>query len=169
MFQLNKLSRTVKKRKRIGRGGERGGTSGRGHKGQLARSGPSLPPIFEGGQMQLTRRLPKRGFNNKNFETKYLTVNLRDLERVFKAGDSIDRESLIEHGLIKPANSRRAYLVKVLGTGKLTKKLDVHANNFSKSAIAAIEAQGGKAVALNPINDLTKASDKVVRKTSRKK
>lgn len=146
MFQLNKLARVVKKRKRVGRGGERGGTSGRGHKGQLARSGPSLPPVFEGGQMQLTRRLPKRGFNNKNFETTYLTVNIGELERVFKAGDTVNRESLIEHGLIKPARSRRENLVKVLGTGKLTKKLTVQANAFSKAASDAIEAQGGKVV-----------------------
>lgn len=143
MFQLNKLARTVKKRKRVGRGGERGGTSGRGHKGQLARSGPSLPPIFEGGQMQLTRRLPKRGFNNKNFETSYLIVNLRDLDRAFTAGDTVTRASMIEHGLIKPAVSRRELLVKVLGTGKLSKKLAVEAHAFSKSASAAIEAQGG--------------------------
>lgn len=144
MFQLNKLARTVKKRKRVGRGGERGGTSGRGHKGQLARSGPSLPPIFEGGQMQLTRRLPKRGFNNKNFETTYLIVNIGDLDRVYKAGEAVNKASLIEHGLIKPAMSRKGVsLVKVLGTGKLSKKLVVEAHAFSKSASSAIEAQGG--------------------------
>ncbi len=153
MFQLNKLARIVKKRKRVGRGGKRGGTSGRGHKGQLARSGPSLPPVFEGGQMQLTRRLPKRGFNNKNFETTYLTVNIKDLERVFKAGDTVNNESLVEHGLIKPSRSRREKLVKVLGSGKLSKKLTVTAHAFSKSASAAIEAQGGTWNLVTPIDE----------------
>lgn len=140
MVTLNNLSPLTKKRKRIGRGGARGGTSGKGHKGQKARSGPHIGIIFEGGQMPLTRRLPKRGFSNAPFRKIYEVVNLKDLESFFESGALINRESLIQSGLVKKSDT----LVKILGNGTLNKKLVVHADAFSKSAADAIANKGGE-------------------------
>jgi large subunit ribosomal protein L15 len=144
---LNKLTSLVKKRKRIGRGGSRGGTSGKGNKGQKARAGGnSIGYGFEGGQMPLARRLPKRGFNNKRFEVLYELVNLEDLERCFNDGDEITKELLIEKKLISPKKSAKglkAILVKVLAEGSLSKKLVVHADAASKMAVEGIEKAGG--------------------------
>lgn len=142
MFQLNNLTPLVKKRKRVGRGGKLGGTSGKGHKGQKARSGGYVRIGFEGGQMPLFRRLPKRGFNNFNFRTEYEIVNLKQLEDAFTVSEIVTRESLLEKGLIK---AHKGYLLKVLGNGELSKKLTVHADAFSKSALKAIEDCGGEA------------------------
>jgi len=143
MLQLNKLESTSKKRKRLGRGGDLGGTSGRGSKGQKARSGGKrgFSGAFEGGQMPLSRRVPKRGFNNA-FKKEYQIINLKDLETKFSAGDVINKESLSEHGLIR---GHKKFLIKILGNGELTKNLTVHADLFSKSAKEAIESAGGKA------------------------
>lgn len=140
-MQLSNLTKLVKKRKRIGRGGSRGGTSGRGSKGQKARSGPTLGIIFEGGQMPISRRLPKRGFNNFNFRKKYEIVNVEDLERLFASGENVDKDIFVEKGVLKSANS----LVKILGSGELSKKLVVTADAFSSSAKQLIEKCGGKA------------------------
>lgn len=142
MLALNDLLKIVKKRKRVGRGGSRGGTSGKGHKGQKARSGPTLGIIFEGGQMPLTRRLPKRGFNNANFNTKYLVINLADLERCFQDGQVVDNQVMRDNGLIK---GKKFLPVKILGEGKLSKKLVVHAHAFSDSAAQVIKGLGGEA------------------------
>jgi len=142
MFQLNNLAPIVKKRKRVGRGGKLGGTSGKGHKGQKARSGGYIRVGFEGGQMPLFRRLPKRGFNNYNFQDEVVIVNLQQLEKSFDADSQVTKEALLEKGLIK---SCKKALLKVLGTGKLSKKLIIHADSFSKSAIKAIEDCGGEA------------------------
>lgn len=136
-----------KKKKRIGRGGSRGGTSGRGHKGQKARSGGNVAVGFEGGQMPLYRRLPKRGFTNARFQTEVQIVNLSDLERVFSEGEKIGRKELIEKGLIKRLKANQSYKVKVLGNQSLSKKLEIHVDAFSKSARASIENGGGQAVA----------------------
>jgi large subunit ribosomal protein L15 len=128
-------------RKRVGRGtgSGLGKTSGKGHKGQKARSGGGKGPGFEGGQTPLQRRLPKRGF--KNFARKTWTeVNIDQLNS-FADGTEITPELLIEKGLIKKLNDG----VKVLGRGELEKKLIVKGNSFTKSAIAKIEAAGGKA------------------------
>lgn len=141
MSMLSKLKSLVKKRKRIGRGGDRGGTSGKGHKGQKARSGPTLGIIFEGGQMPLTRRLPKRGFSNAPFKKEYEVINLESLSLLFDSGATVNKAALIEKGAIK--KSSRAP-VKVLGNGKLDKKLVVHADKFSKSAEQAIKNKGGE-------------------------
>lgn len=129
------------RRKRLGQGESsgHGKTSGRGGKGQSARSGSSIRPGFEGGQMPLIRRLPKRGFNNKRHTTVYLPVNLEALNR-FEDGTRVDEVALRAVGL---ANGK-AHGVKILGNGKLTKKLTIVANSFSASARAAIEALGGK-------------------------
>lgn len=128
-------------RKRVGRGpgSGHGKTAGRGEKGQKSRSGYSRRHGFEGGQMPLQRRIPKRGFNNAIFKTEYAVLNLSDLEARFEAGATIDRQALRDAGLIKSPHKK----IKVLGDGDLTKKLTVHADRFSKSAREKIEAAGG--------------------------
>ncbi len=150
MFRLDNLQPSGKKRKRTGRGGSRGGTSGRGHKGQKARSGGNVAVGFEGGQMPLHRRLPKRGFTNARFKKEVSIVNLKKLNDFFSDGDEVTAESLIEKGLIKPKKSeqrkiKNKLLVKVLGDGTITKKLTISAHGFSKQARQAIENAGGKA------------------------
>ena len=132
-------ARTRRKRIGRGRGSGMGKTSGRGTKGQLSRAGSSVRPGFEGGQMPIYRRLPKRGFNNARFTTTYLPVNLKALEEKFEAGACVDEEAIRNAGL---ANGKSDG-VKILGVGKLTKKLTVVASAFSASAKAAIEAAGG--------------------------
>lgn len=148
MFELNKLKSSGKKRRRIGRGGSRGGTSGKGNKGQKARSGPNLKRGFEGGQMPLHRRLPKRGFNNYNFDREFSIVNLEQLERSFKEGEIITPELLIESGLVvtkmsAPKMSKKGIFIKILGKGVLNKKFTVQAHAYSVSAKEAIEKCGG--------------------------
>ncbi len=129
--------------KRLGRGigSGLGKTSGKGHKGQWARSGGGVRPGFEGGQMPLIRRVPKRGFNNI-FKNEYSIVNLSVLEG-FEAGSVVDLNVLAEKGLIKLVKGSVG--LKVLGNGELTKSLTVKANAFSKSAKEAIEKVGGTA------------------------
>jgi len=128
-------------RKRVGRGAGSGlgKTSGKGHKGQNARSGGGVRVGFEGGQLPLFRRLSKRGFNNYQFRTVYATVNVGDLDR-FDDGATITVEDLKKAGLIK----KELDGVKILGDGNLTKKLVVKANKFSSSAKSKIENSGGK-------------------------
>lgn len=148
MLQLNNLSSLVKKRKTIGRGGSRGGTSGKGGKGQTARSGGSTRLGFEGGQMPLFRRLPKRGFNNFEFKTSYEIVNIQAINDAFNAGEEVTREALVEKGLVtikKGIQRKQPILIKILGHGELTKKLTITADAFSKSAREAIEKSGGEA------------------------
>jgi large subunit ribosomal protein L15 len=126
-------------RKRVGRGpgSGNGKTSGRGEKGQKSRSGYSRMLGFEGGQMPLHRRLPKRGFTNI-FKTEYAVLNVSDLERLFDAGATIDAAALRAAGLVKGRKR-----IKVLGNGELSKKLTVHADKFSQTAKNKIEAAGG--------------------------
>jgi large subunit ribosomal protein L15 len=139
MFQLNNLDKLKKDRKRVGRGGDRGGTSGRGHKGQGSRSGSKIKAFFEGGQMPLSRRLPKRGFNNI-FKKDVRVLNLCDLELKFNSGDLVDKKSLYEKGIFK---GKKSFFIKVLGVGELSKNLIVCVDMFSKSAKQAIEKAGG--------------------------
>lgn len=129
------------RRKRLGQGESsgRGKTAGRGGKGQTARSGSSIRIGFEGGQMPLIRRIPKRGFNNVRFGTRYIPVNLESLN-AFDDGARVDEAVLRKAGLI----NGRGDGVKVLGDGDLTKKLTVAAHAFSASAKAKIEGKGGK-------------------------
>lgn len=131
----------TKKRKRVGRGigSGFGKTSGKGHKGQNARSGGGVRPGFEGGQMPLFRRLPKRGFNNP-FKKQYAIVNVETLNR-FEDNDSINLEVLIERGIAKRRDAKDG--LKILGKGELKKKLNVKAHKFSSEAKAKIEALGG--------------------------
>lgn len=139
-MKLNELEASTKDRKRVGRGPGSGSgkTSGKGHKGQNARSGGGVRPGFEGGQLPLYRRLSKRGFNNYNFQTVYATVNVGDLER-FDEGTVVTKELLIEVGLVK----KELDGIKILGNGELTKKLTVKANKFSSTAKTKIENVGG--------------------------
>lgn len=131
---------TVAKRVGRGTGSGNGKTSGKGHKGQNARSGGGVKPWFEGGQLPLYRRLPKRGFTNAKFKTVYAVINLSDLER-FEEGAVVTPELLHEMGIIK----KQLDGVKVLGNGELTKKLTVKAHKFSDTAAAKIVDLGGKA------------------------
>jgi large subunit ribosomal protein L15 len=132
----------VKARKRLGRGSSSGTgkTSGKGHKGQNARSGGGVRTNFEGGQLPLYRRLPKRGFSNAEFKITYATINVSDLNR-FEDGTVVSPELLKEIGMVK----NQLNGIKVLGNGTLSKKLTVRANKFSETAKKAIETAGGKA------------------------
>jgi large subunit ribosomal protein L15 len=131
-----------KTRKRLGRGRASGlgKTCGRGHKGQRSRSGSSMPITSEGGQMPLFRRLPKRGFNNANFTTRYAIVNVCDLDR-FDDGTRIDMQTLYDAGLISTLKNP----LKVLGDGELTHALTVIADKFSRTAREKITGAGGAA------------------------
>ena len=142
LHELSPAAGSTKERKRIGRGpgSGQGKTAGKGHKGQLARAGRGMRPGFEGGQMPLQRRLPKRGFNNI-FRKVVVAVNVSDLEAKFENGAVVDAEALKAAGLVK--NYFDA--VKVLGNGTLTKALNVKVNAYSESAKQKIEAAGGKA------------------------
>lgn len=133
--------------KRLGRGigSGLGKTSGKGHKGQWARSGGGVRPGFEGGQMPLTRRLPKRGFKNAMFKKVYSIVNVSTLEQAFENGETVNAEALLNRGIISKIEE---YGLKVLGDGELTKSLTVQANKFTESAAKKIEATGGKAEVL---------------------
>lgn len=141
LHELSPAAGSTKERKRIGRGAGsgQGKTAGKGHKGQKARAGRGMRPGFEGGQMPLQRRIPKRGFNNI-FGTEMAIVNVAALEEAYEAGATVTVESLIEKGLVKKALDG----VKVLGHGDITKSLTVQANAFSESAKQKIEAAGGK-------------------------
>ena len=142
LHELSPAEGSKKSARRVGRGHGSGWgkTAGKGHKGQKARSGGGVRPGFEGGQMPLQRRIPKRGFNNI-FAKKVVTVNLSTLNRKFEDGSDVTVESLVAAGVLK--NSFDA--VKVLGNGKIEKKLNVKVSAYSESAKAAIEAAGGKA------------------------
>ncbi|KGF11646.1 50S ribosomal protein L15 [Urinicoccus massiliensis] len=133
----------VKAKKRVGRGpgSGTGKTSGRGHKGQNARSGGGVRPGFEGGQMPLFRRLPKRGFTN-NFSKQFAQINVSALN-CFKDGDTVNLDSLAERGLVNKNKAKDG--LRVLGNGDLTVKVTVQAAHFTKSASEKIEAVGGKA------------------------
>jgi large subunit ribosomal protein L15 len=131
----------IKRKKVVGRGpgSGRGCTAGRGSNGQKSRSGYSRQIGFEGGQMPLARRIPKRGFNNKRFENAFQMVNIGDLEK-YKDGDKVDYVSLHEKGLI----NKRVSFIKLLGKGNLTRKLHIIVNKASKRAVEEVEKLGGK-------------------------
>ena len=141
LHELSPPEGSKKAVKRIGRGAGsgQGKTAGKGHKGQKARSGYSRRPGFEGGQMPLQRRIPKRGFNNI-FATEYATVNVSALNDRFDDGATVDAESLVACGLVKKTLDG----IKVLGKGEITKALTVKVNAVSESAMAMIEAAGVK-------------------------
>ncbi len=147
-MQINDVNKDItkfKRKKRLGRGtgSGLGKTSGRGHKGQRSRSGASQHPSFQGGAMPMFRRIPKRGFNNK-WALKVGTVNVSDLEANFEAGEEVNADTLRAKALAK----YRYDVLKVLGDGELTKKLNVTAHRFSKSAQEKIEKAGGTVTVL---------------------
>ena len=144
-MKLHELEKNIgathaKKRVGHGPGSGLGKTSGRGQKGQKARSGGSINPVFEGGQLPLYRRLPKRGFSNYPFKKEYAVINLSDLN-VFEDGTVVTPTLLKERGIVKKQLSG----IKVLGEGQLEKKLTVQAHKFSKNAIDKINESGSKA------------------------
>ncbi len=141
LHELEKNIGATHKRKIVGRGrgSGLGKTSGKGHKGQNARSGGGVRAIFEGGQTPLYRRLPKRGFNNYEFAIKYAVINVGDLNR-FEDGTVVSPALLKEVGLVK----KQLDGIKVLGNGILEKKLTIQANKFSKTALEKIETSGSK-------------------------
>lgn len=143
-MKLNELKNhpgSTHRKKIVGRGpgSGMGKTSTRGENGQKSRSGASIKPWFEGGQNPLYKRIPRRGFNNTRFTTRYAVVNIKDLNR-FEDGATITPETLKEVGLVK----KELNGIKILGSGELTKKLTVKANLFTNSAINKIESIGGK-------------------------
>ncbi|MGN0682464.1 MAG: 50S ribosomal protein L15 [Oscillospiraceae bacterium] len=142
LHELQPAQGSVKDVKRIGRGhgSGNGKTAGKGHKGQKARSGGSIRPGFEGGQMPLQRRMPKRGFNNI-FAKEYAEINVSVLEARFEDGAVVDAQALLASGAIKDAKDG----IKVLGNGDITKKLTVKAAKFTAAAQEKIEKAGGKA------------------------
>ena len=142
LHELEKNIGATHAKKRVGRGSGSGlgKTSGRGQKGQKARSGGSINPVFEGGQLPLYRRIPKRGFTNAKFKTVYAVINLADLN-VFEDGTVVTPALLKETGLVK----NQLDGIKVLGNGKLEKKLTIQANKFSTSALDKIKESGSKA------------------------
>ena len=142
LHELSPAEGSKKAARRIGRGHGSGWgkTAGKGHKGQKARAGHGMRPGFEGGQMPLQRRIPKRGFNNI-FAKEIVAVNVGTLERKFENGATVDINALVEAGVVKGSFDG----VKILSNGSLTKSLTVKATAFSKSAKEKIEAAGGKA------------------------
>ena len=144
-MKLENLPKTseMKARKRVGRGpgSGMGKTSTRGENGQKSRSGASIKPWFQGGQSPLYRRIPKRGFNNKNFAVRYATINLSDLNNFFNDGDVVTPEILFERKILK----KELNGVKILGNGNLDKKLTIKAHRFTSSAVTKINDAGGKA------------------------
>jgi len=143
LHELKPAKGAVKEKKRIGRGTAtgQGKTAGRGQDGQWSRSGGGVKPGFEGGQMPLYRRLPKRGFNNFEFEKRYSIVNIEKLN-IFEDGTEITPELLKETGVVRKIEKDG---IKILGNGSIEKKLTIKANKFTKSAAEKIEAAGGKA------------------------
>ena len=141
LHELSPAEGSVKEgfRKGRGAGSGNGKTAGKGHKGQNARSGGGVRPGFEGGQLPLYRKLPKRGFNNFRFAKQYTVVNVQSLNK-FNDGDVVDSAALLAMGIVAKVNDG----IKVLGEGELTKKLTVKAAVFSASAKEKIEAVGGK-------------------------
>jgi large subunit ribosomal protein L15 len=151
-----------KNRKRVGRGkgSGLGKTSGRGHKGQASVAGWSCHPTFEGGQMPLVRRIPKRGFNNR-WALRVAIVNVGDLDEVFEASDEVNPETLKQKTLVKGSYD----VLKVLGDGELAKKLIVSAHRFSRQAREKIQKAGGEVIVLPPKapvirNKMGKSKDK---------
>ena len=138
-LERNREAKQVRRRVGRGMGSGLGKTSGRGEKGQKARSGVSIPAQFEGGQLPLYRRLPKRGFSNSDFKIRYATINVSDLNK-FDDGTEVTPELLKDTGVLK----NQLDGVKVLGNGEITKKLTVKAHKFSKSAVEKLEKCGCK-------------------------
>lgn len=146
LHTIPKIKGSTRPRKRLGagQGNGHGKTCGRGQKGSKSRSGYSVRPGFEGGQMPLQRKLPRRGFNNARFRTNHVIVNLGDLDR-FDGSSTVDRKALVAAGLVRDNSDP----LKVLGNGDISKALKVEAHKFSASAKQKIEAAGGQAIVID--------------------
>ncbi len=146
LIDAKQVFQKVKKRKRVGRGpgSGHGKTSCKGMKGEKSRSGNKLRLLFEGGQMPLFRRIPKRGFNNNRFKKKYMILNVKDFEN-FDSGARVDLQKLKDCRMVKSSK----YDLKILGEGTLTKSLTVVAHKFSETAIKKIKDAGGEAEVLS--------------------
>ncbi|MFT3869319.1 MAG: 50S ribosomal protein L15 [Nibricoccus sp.] len=144
LHELKNVKGAVHRKKRVGcgEGSGHGKTSGKGGKGQTARSGGSIRPGFEGGQMPLYRKLPHRGFNNYNFRTSYATINVGDLAALDASVSEVNAEVLSQAGLIRADGAQ----LKILGTGEISRALKVTAAKFSESAKAKLEKAGGQAI-----------------------
>jgi large subunit ribosomal protein L15 len=144
LHELKNVPGAIHRKKRVGcgEGGGHGKTSGRGGKGQSARSGSSIRPGFEGGQMPLYRKLPHRGFNNYEFRTEIAVINVKDLAGLDEKVTQVDAVALAAAGLIRSGETT----VKILGDGEITRALEVTAARFSDTAKAKIEKAGGKAI-----------------------
>lgn len=141
IHDITKLVGPHKRRTRVGRGegSGKGGTSGRGHKGAKSRAGWSSRPGYQGGATPIMRRSPKRGFSNSGFRTDFHVINLREIEKHFEAGATVDQQMLVDKGLVPNMDLP----LKVLATGEFTKKLTINAAKFSAPAKAKIEKAGG--------------------------
>lgn len=144
LHELKNVKGAIHRKKRVGcgEGGGHGKTSGRGHKGQKARSGGSIRPGFEGGQMPLYRKLPRRGFNQAAFRTEAAVVNLDDLKAIADDITEVNAQVLADNGLLRKDET----YVKVLGNGEITRALKITASKFSASAKEKIEKAGGEAI-----------------------
>jgi len=151
MSLLKKPVGATKSRKRLGRGpgSGLGNTAGRGEKGQNSRSGGGVRPGFEGGQMPLYRRLPRRGFSNYPFKTTAIAINLKDLDSKYAQNEEVSYESLVLKGIIKPS----AGYVKILGNGDITKALTIRYLDISSSAAEKIKAAGGTIIDIQDKSD----------------
>jgi large subunit ribosomal protein L15 len=163
-FNLHAPAGANKRKRKLGRGqgSGRGTTSGKGNKGQKARSGGKTYSGFEGGQMPLYRRLAQRGFSNYPFKKSFQIVNLRDIDKHFNEGETVDESSLFDKGLIKGRQRNGSFLadnpVKILGDGDLSKKLTFKVSFISSSAREKIEKTGGKLSAIAVANAITEAA-----------
>lgn len=146
IHDITKLTGAHKRRTRVGRGegSGKGGTSGRGHKGAKSRAGWSSRPGYQGGSTPIMRRFPKRGFSNAGFRADFHVINLREIEKHFEAGTTVDQQALVTKGLVPNMDLP----LKVLGTGDLTKKITINAAKFSASAKAKVEKVGGTIVSV---------------------
>jgi large subunit ribosomal protein L15 len=144
LHELKNVDGAIHRKKRVGcgEGSGHGKTSGRGGKGQTARSGGSIRPGFEGGQMPLYRKLPHRGFNNANYRISYATVNVGELAKLDASVTEVNAEVLASHGLIRAGQTQ----IKVLGDGEVGRALKVTATKFTESARAKLEKAGGQAI-----------------------
>jgi large subunit ribosomal protein L15 len=144
LHELKNVDGAIHRKKRVGcgEGSGHGKTSGRGGKGQTARSGGSIRPGFEGGQMPLYRKLPHRGFNNANYRISYATVNVGELAKLDASVTEVNAEVLASHGLIRAGQTQ----IKVLGDGEVGRALKVTATKFTESAKAKLEKAGGQAI-----------------------
>lgn len=147
-----------KKRKRVGRGvgSGHGKTSSKGHKGHSSRQGFKIGALFEGGQITLARRVPKRGFFNGSFKKHYAIVNLLDIDAVFTQPGVVDEAALRSVGLVKGYDYDG---IKILADGEVTKAFEIHATKFSDSAVKKLEAAGGKAVATPYVGKVKKVAE----------